>query len=48
VVSGIPAFVSLDGDEAVRLQADPGDHVHVPPFAPNREENPPPTRRQSS
>jgi uncharacterized RmlC-like cupin family protein len=47
VVSGIPAFVVLDGDEAVRLQADPGDHICVPAFA-HREANPPPTRSRSS
>jgi uncharacterized RmlC-like cupin family protein len=40
VVSGTPAFVFLDGDEEVLLQAGPGDYVYVPPFAPHREENP--------
>jgi uncharacterized RmlC-like cupin family protein len=42
VVSGTPAFVYLDDDREVRLQAGPGDYVFVPPFVPHREENPSP------
>jgi uncharacterized RmlC-like cupin family protein len=40
VVSGHPAFVFADGDQEVRLEAEPGDYVFVPPYAPHREENP--------
>jgi uncharacterized RmlC-like cupin family protein len=40
VVSGHPAFVFADGDEEIRLEAEPGDYIFVPPFAPHREENP--------
>ena len=43
VVSGHPTFVflDLDGDEPVetRIEANPGDYIFVPPFAPHREEN---------
>jgi len=41
VVSGTPEFVFFDeqaGDE-VRLRAEPGDYIFVPPFTPHREEN---------
>ena len=40
VVSGTPAFVFADGDEEVRLEAQPGDYIFVPPYVPHREENP--------
>lgn len=44
VVSGHPEFVFLDGTGAdaaeVRMRADPGDYVFVPPWTPHREENP--------
>jgi len=40
VVSGTPAFVFADGDEEVRLEAEPGDYIFVPPYVPHREENP--------
>lgn len=43
VVSGRPVFVQLDGDREIRLQAEPGDYVYVPPFTPHREENPDPS-----
>jgi uncharacterized RmlC-like cupin family protein len=42
VVAGRPAFVFRDtatGD-LVRLEAQPGDYVWVPPHVPHREENP--------
>lgn len=46
VVSGSPVFVFAeengDGYEEVRLEAEPGDYVFVPPFVPHREENPNP------
>jgi len=40
VVSGTPAFVFADGDREVRLEAQPGDYIFVPPYVPHREENP--------
>jgi uncharacterized RmlC-like cupin family protein len=40
VLSGTPAFVFADGDQEIRLQAEPGDYIFVPPYAPHREENP--------
>jgi uncharacterized RmlC-like cupin family protein len=40
VLSGHPVFVFADGDTEVRLAAEPGDYVFVPPWAPHREENP--------
>lgn len=42
VVSGHPVFVYHDGIQEVRISADPGDFVLVPPFVPHREENPDP------
>jgi uncharacterized RmlC-like cupin family protein len=40
VLSGHPAFVFADGDAEVRLEAEPGDYIFVPPYVPHREENP--------
>ena len=40
VLSGHPAFVFADGDQEIRLQAEPGDYIFVPPYVPHREENP--------
>lgn len=40
VVSGTPRFVFADGDQEVVIDAEPGDFVFVPPWAPHREENP--------
>jgi uncharacterized RmlC-like cupin family protein len=40
VVSGTPAFVFADGAREVRLEAQPGDYIFVPPYVPHREENP--------
>jgi uncharacterized RmlC-like cupin family protein len=42
VVSGSPVFVFRDPEtsEIVRLEAQPGDYVWVPPQVPHREENP--------
>lgn len=42
VVSGHPVFVYHDGTQEVRIPADPGDFLFVPPFVPHREENPDP------
>ncbi|MEU9124489.1 cupin domain-containing protein [Streptomyces sp. NPDC048506] len=42
VVSGHPVFVFHDGVQEVRISADPGDFLLVPPFVPHREENPDP------
>jgi uncharacterized RmlC-like cupin family protein len=42
VVSGTPAFVFAEGEEEVRLEAQPGDYIFVPPYLPHREENPSP------
>ncbi|GAA2361649.1 hypothetical protein GCM10009854_46310 [Saccharopolyspora halophila] len=42
VVSGHPAFVFHDGTDEVRISAEPGDYVFVPPHVPHREENPDP------
>ena len=40
VLSGSPAFVFAEGDREVRIEAEPGDYIFVPPFVPHREENP--------
>jgi uncharacterized RmlC-like cupin family protein len=40
VVSGRPVFVFAEGDSEVRIEAQPGDYVFVPPYVPHREENP--------
>jgi uncharacterized RmlC-like cupin family protein len=40
VLSGHPAFVFAEGDREVRLHAEPGDYIFVPPYVPHREENP--------
>jgi uncharacterized RmlC-like cupin family protein len=40
VLAGHPVFVFADGDTEIRLAAEPGDYVFVPPWAPHREENP--------
>jgi uncharacterized RmlC-like cupin family protein len=42
VVSGSPVFVFRDSGtgELVRLEAQPGDYLWVPPHVPHREENP--------
>ncbi len=40
VVSGRPSFVFAEGDAEVRIDAEPGDYIFVPPFVPHREENP--------
>jgi uncharacterized RmlC-like cupin family protein len=44
VVAGTPVFVFRDAasGELVRLEAEPGDYVWVPPHVPHREENPSP------
>ena len=44
VVSGTPAFVCRDPatGELIRLEAQPGDYVWVPPHVAHREENPSP------
>jgi uncharacterized RmlC-like cupin family protein len=44
VVSGHPVFVFRDpaSGSVVRLEAEPGDYVWVPPNVPHREENPSP------
>ena len=44
VVSGTPVFAFRDPQtrEVVRLEAQPGDYVWVPPWVPHREENPSP------
>jgi uncharacterized RmlC-like cupin family protein len=44
VVSGNPVFVYRDPSSRslVRLEAQPGDYVWVPPYVPHREENPSP------
>lgn len=51
VVSGFPVFVfgeqedpesNVDDYHEVRLEAEPGDFIFVPPFVPHREENPHP------
>ncbi len=43
VRSGNPEFVFLDGTGEVRIAAEPGDYVFIPPYLPHREENPDPT-----
>lgn len=40
VVSGHPVFVFAEGASEIRLEAEPGDYVFVPPYVPHREENP--------
>jgi uncharacterized RmlC-like cupin family protein len=40
--SGNPEFVFHDGDQEVRIRAQPGDYIFVPPYLPHREENPDP------
>jgi uncharacterized RmlC-like cupin family protein len=40
VVSGHPVFVFAEGRDEVRLEAEPGDYIFVPPYRPHREENP--------
>lgn len=42
VRSGNPVFVFHDGVQEVRISAQPGDYVFVPPYLPHREENPDP------
>ena len=42
VVSGSPAFVYKEGAREVRVEANPGDYVFVPPYEPHIEENPSP------
>ncbi|MFF7251101.1 cupin domain-containing protein [Embleya sp. NPDC008237] len=42
VVSGHPLYFYHDGTGEVRIEAGPGDFLHVPPFVPHREENPDP------
>jgi uncharacterized RmlC-like cupin family protein len=43
VASGHPVFVFRDpAGQLVRIEAEPGDYVWVPPHAPHREENPSP------
>jgi uncharacterized RmlC-like cupin family protein len=44
VAAGNPVFVYRDpgSGELVRLRAQPGDYVWVPPHVPHREENPSP------
>jgi uncharacterized RmlC-like cupin family protein len=40
VVAGNPVFVFAEGADEVRIEAEPGDYVFVPPYVPHREENP--------
>ena len=40
VLSGHPVFVFAEGDREVRIEAEPGDYIFVPPYTPHREENP--------
>ena len=44
VVAGTPVFAFRDPatGEVVRLSAQPGDYIWVPPWVPHREENPSP------
>ena len=35
-------FVFAEGNQEMRLEAQPGDYIFVPPFVPHREENPGP------
>ncbi|MEU7632601.1 cupin domain-containing protein [Nocardia sp. NPDC049220] len=42
VLSGHPQIIYHDGEKEVRVTADPGDYVFVPPYLPHREENPDP------
>jgi len=41
-VRGNPVFVFSEDDHEVRIEAQPGDYVFVPPYVPHREENPSP------
>ncbi|ETW24482.1 cupin domain-containing protein [Mycobacterium gastri] len=43
VRSGHPEFVFHDGVQEVRISAQPGDYIFIPPYLPHREENPDPT-----
>lgn len=43
VRSGNPHFVFHDGVQEVRISAEPGDYVFIPPYLPHREENPDPS-----
>lgn len=43
VRSGHPEFVFHDGVQEVRICAQPGDYIFIPPYLPHREENPDPT-----
>jgi uncharacterized RmlC-like cupin family protein len=43
VRSGRPEFVFHDGIQEVRIAAEPGDYIFVPPYLPHREENPDPS-----
>jgi uncharacterized RmlC-like cupin family protein len=47
VVAGAPVFVCRDPatGELIRLEANPGDYVWVPPHVRHREENPSPDER---
>jgi len=40
--SGNPQFVFHDGIDEVRIAAQPGDYIFIPPYLPHREENPDP------
>ena len=40
VLSGHPVFVFAEGSREVRIEAEPGDYIFVPPYTPHREENP--------
>jgi uncharacterized RmlC-like cupin family protein len=42
VVRGNPVFIFLEDEHEVRIEAQPGDYVFVPPYVPHREENPSP------
>lgn len=39
VRSGNPQFVFHDGTDEVRISAQPGDYIFIPPYLPHREEN---------
>jgi uncharacterized RmlC-like cupin family protein len=45
VRSGNPEFVFHDGAQEVRIKAQPGDYVFIPPYLPHREENPDPNNQ---
>jgi uncharacterized RmlC-like cupin family protein len=40
VLSGRPVFVFAEGESEVRIEAEPGDYIFVPPYVAHREENP--------